>query len=125
MYVIDSGTLTASDLVQRPQVSPASVSHAVTFLEQQGMLRREQVSGERRERYAVDDEIWFRSLLAEVQASDAFVAAITRGAEILGPTSPEGACLESSAELLRLIADALRQVMEQWRQILAARNAAG
>ncbi|MEU8693781.1 helix-turn-helix domain-containing protein [Streptomyces sp. NPDC048665] len=125
LYVTDSGALTATDLVQRLQVSPASVSHAVTFLEQQGMLRRDQVPGGRRDRYAVDDEIWLRSLLADVQTNDACVAAISRGAEILGPTSPAGARLESSAELLRLIADALRQVMEQWRQILAARNAAG
>ncbi|MEU8976686.1 helix-turn-helix domain-containing protein [Streptomyces monashensis] len=123
LYITDSGTLTATALVQRLHVSPASVSHAVTFLEQQGMLRREQLPGERREHYAIDDGIWLRSLLADVQMNDAIVAAIQRGVEILGPTSPAGARLESSAELLRLIAEALRQVMEQWRHTLAARNA--
>ncbi|MFE9558237.1 helix-turn-helix domain-containing protein [Streptomyces sp. NPDC006692] len=124
LYTTDSGALTATDLVQRLHVSPASVSHAVTFLEQQGMLTRKQVPGERRDHYVIDDEIWLRSLLADVQTNDALLAAIQRGAEVLGPTSPAGARLESSAELLRLIAEALRQVMEQWRQILAARNTA-
>lgn len=35
LYLTDSGALTAVDLVQRLRVSPASVSYAVTFLEQQ------------------------------------------------------------------------------------------
>ena len=36
----DEGSLTAADLVQRLQVSPASVSKAVAFLESQAMVRR-------------------------------------------------------------------------------------
>ncbi|MFF5210824.1 helix-turn-helix domain-containing protein [Streptosporangium sp. NPDC000396] len=123
LYVTDSGTLTAADLVQRLRVSPASVSYAVAFLEQQGMLRRERLSGGRRERYVIDDEIWLRSLLAAAQTNDALVAISQRGAEILGAATPAGARFESSAELLLLINESFRQVMEQWRQSLAARNA--
>jgi predicted transcriptional regulator len=123
LYITDSGALTAADLVQRLRVSPASVSHAVAFLEQQGMLRRERVPGGRRERYVMDDEIWLRSILASVQTNQALVAASQRGAEILGTTTPAGARFESSAELLILVTEALQQAMEQWRQSLAARNA--
>jgi predicted transcriptional regulator len=123
LYVTDSGTLTAADLVQRLRVSPASISHAVAFLEQQGMLRRERVPGGRRERYVVDDEIWLRSILAALRMNDALAAASQRGAEILGAATPAGARFQSSAELLHLVSEAFRQVMEQWRQSLAARNA--
>lgn len=42
LYLTDSGTVTAADLVQRLRISPASVSHAVALLEQLGMLNREQ-----------------------------------------------------------------------------------
>lgn len=123
LYITDSGALTAADLVQRLRVSPASISHAVAFLEQQGLLSREQVPGERRERYVIDDEVWLRSLLAGIQMTDALAAASKRGAEILGPTTPAGDRFESSTELLLLVSEAHRHTMEQWRQSLAARNA--
>ncbi|MEV4460211.1 helix-turn-helix domain-containing protein [Microbispora sp. NPDC049633] len=116
LYVTDSGALTAADLVQRLRVSPASISHAVAFLEQQGMLRRERVPGARRERYVIDDEIWLRSMQASLRMNDALVAASRRGAEILGAATPAGARFEDSAELLLLVSEAFRQVMEQWRQ---------
>ncbi|MEV4296646.1 GbsR/MarR family transcriptional regulator [Microbispora rosea] len=115
LYVTDSGALTAADLVQRLQVSPASISHAIAFLEQQAMLRRERVPGARRERYVIDDEIWIRSMLASMQMNDALVAASQRGAEVLGAATPAGARFESSAELLSLVSAAFRQVVEQWQ----------
>ncbi|GAB2453357.1 GbsR/MarR family transcriptional regulator [Streptosporangium sandarakinum] len=123
LYITDSGALTAADLVQRLQVSPASVSHAVAFLEQQGMLSRERVPGTRRERYVIGDEIWLRTMLASLQMNEALVAASRRGAEILGAATPAGARFESSAELLLLVSEAFQQVVERWRQNQAARNA--
>ncbi|MEV5500350.1 helix-turn-helix domain-containing protein [Nonomuraea fuscirosea] len=122
LYVTDAGSLTAADLVQRLRISPASVSHAVTFLEQQGMLRRERTPGGRRERYVTDDDIWLRSIQASVQMNEALTAASQRGGEILGPGTPAGARFETAAELLLLVSGALRQAMEQWRQNMAARG---
>ncbi|MEV5895624.1 GbsR/MarR family transcriptional regulator [Nonomuraea fuscirosea] len=122
LYVTDAGSLTAADLVQRLRISPASVSHAVTFLEQQGMLRRERTPGGRRERYGTDDDIWLRSIQASVQMNEALTAASQRGAEILGPGTPAGTRFETAAELLFLVSGALRQAMEQWRQNMAARG---
>ncbi|GGO27638.1 GbsR/MarR family transcriptional regulator [Microbispora bryophytorum] len=122
LYVTDSGTLTAADLVQRLHVSPASISHAVAFLEQQGMLRRERVPGARRERYVIDDEIWLRSILASLRMNEALAAASQRGADILGAATLAGARFESSAELLSLVSAAFRQVVEQWQGRSARRS---
>ncbi|MER7584484.1 helix-turn-helix domain-containing protein [Kitasatospora sp. NPDC097691] len=119
LYVTDSGALTAADLVQRLCVSPASISNAVTFLEQQGMLRRERTPGVRRERYVIDDGTWARTLLATMQMNDVLVAEAKRAAGILGDTTPAGARFESSAGLLLLVNEALRQGVEQWRRSLA------
>ncbi len=123
LHITDSGALTAADLVQRLRVSPASVSHAVAFLEQQGMLRRERLPGERRERYVIDDEVWLRNLHKSVQMHKALVATSRHAAEILGATTPAGARFASSADLVLLISEALQQAMEQWRQHLTTRNA--
>ncbi|MFG3440179.1 helix-turn-helix domain-containing protein [Nonomuraea sp. NPDC047897] len=122
LYVTDSGSLTAADLVQRLRVSPASVSHAVTFLEQQGMLTRERPPGGRRELYVVDDDMWLRSILASVRMNEDLVAASQRGSEVLGAATPAGARFEATAELLVLVSESLRQATEQYKQSLAARG---
>jgi DNA-binding transcriptional ArsR family regulator len=122
LNVADPGRLTAAELVQRLRVSPASVSHAVTFLEQQGMIRRERVAGGRRERYVIDEDVWLRSILASVQTNQDLVAAARRGSEVLGPATPAGARLAGTAELLILVTEALQQAIEQWRQLQAARR---
>ncbi|WP_406194881.1 helix-turn-helix domain-containing protein [Kitasatospora sp. NBC_01560] len=124
LLVTDEGTLTAADLVQQLQVSPASVSHAVAFLEQQGLLRRERVPGQRRERYAIDGEIWLRSTLAAVQMHRALVTELRSAAEALGPATPVGARFGDSAEFLTLMSETLQQVVDQWRQGRADRDAA-
>jgi predicted transcriptional regulator len=123
LLITDSGTLTAADLVQRLRISPASVSQAVTFLEQQGLAKRERPPGARRERYVIDDEVWLRSTHAALQMNDTLAAAAQRGAEILGIATPAGARFGSSAEFLLLVSESHRRAMEQWRQRQAARSA--
>ncbi|MBB5784509.1 GbsR/MarR family transcriptional regulator [Nonomuraea jabiensis] len=123
LYVTDSGTLTAADLVERLRVSPASISQTVAFLEQQGLLRRERVPGGRRERYVVDDELWVRSTLAALRMNDSLAAASQRAAEILGAATPAGARFGVAAEFLLLVSATLGQVMEQWQQSQADRKA--
>ncbi|MFD3516099.1 helix-turn-helix domain-containing protein [Streptomyces sp. NPDC058657] len=124
LYVTDSGALTAADLVQRLRISAASVSHAVTFLEQQGMLTRERPPGTRRERYVVDDDFWVRSLQAAARMNVTLAAESRRGAEILGADTPAGARFESSAGLLLLMNQALQQVMEQHRAATGSNGSA-
>lgn len=119
----DSGALTSADLVRRLGVSPASVSHAVAYLETQAMLRRERVAGTRRERYVIDDQVWLHGLLTSVQTNHAVSDASKRAAEILGPATPAGMRFEYAAELLDLVNDALRQAVDQWRRTLADRAA--
>ena len=123
LYITDSGTLTSADLVKRLRISPASVSHAVTYLEQQGLLQRERTPGVRHERYVIDDEVWLRTTLASLQMNDALAAASQRAAEILGVATPAGARFDTSAEFLLLVSESLRKVTEQWPQNMAARSA--
>ncbi|MCB5183196.1 GbsR/MarR family transcriptional regulator [Streptomyces antimicrobicus] len=116
LYVADSGSLTAADLVQRLRVSPASVSNAVGFLEQQGLLRRERTPGERRERYVADEGIFVRSLTATMRMTEALAAESRRGAGILGAATPAGARFASSAELLLLVSQSLGGAIERWQR---------
>ena len=72
LYTTDAGSLTASELAQRLQVSPASISKAIAFLEDMALVRRER-DERRREHYVVDDDLWYQSMIRSAQANDQFV----------------------------------------------------
>ena len=53
----DSGSLTAGELAGLLQVSPASISGAVRYLEQLNLIVRQREPGSRRDHYAVDEDV--------------------------------------------------------------------
>ncbi|MDR3034497.1 MAG: helix-turn-helix domain-containing protein [Kitasatospora sp.] len=122
LLTTDSGSLTAGELAQRLQVSPASVSKAVAFLDEQSMVRRER-DERRRERYVVDDEIWYQSAVASAHANSAVAAAARRGVPLLGSSSPAGTRLENVARFLDHLSEMLLRAAEQGRDVLLAKPA--
>lgn len=114
----DTGSLTAADLVQRLNVSPASVSKAITFLESQGMVRRER-DGRRRERYVVDDDIWYRSMMASARSTAQIVEIARQGVTVLGPDTPAAVRLENIARFLDFVSESIARAAEQARDILS------
>ncbi|MGI5367505.1 MarR family transcriptional regulator [Streptomyces sp. A244] len=129
LCLTDSGSLTASELAQRLQVSPASVSKAVAFLDSQGLVRREADEG-RRERYVVDDDVWYRSMMASARSIAQVVEIARQGVGVLGPRSPAAARLENVARFLDFVAESTARAAEQARDILhskpgTASNASG
>ncbi|MDQ0601886.1 DNA-binding transcriptional regulator GbsR (MarR family) [Streptomyces canus] len=113
----DTGSLTATDLVQRLNVSPASVSKAITFLESQGMVRRER-DGRRRERYVVDDDIWYQSMMASARSTAQIVEIARQGVTVLGPDTPAAVRLENIARFLDFVSESIARAAEQARDIL-------
>ncbi|MFG2622744.1 helix-turn-helix domain-containing protein [Streptomyces sp. NPDC048507] len=123
LTITDSGSLTASELVQRLQVSPASISKAVAFLDEQGLIRRER-DERRRERYAVDDDIWYRSMMASARSTAQLVETTRQGVSVLGPDTPAAVRLENIARFLDFVSEAIARAAEQARDILYAKPAA-
>ncbi|WP_405818413.1 helix-turn-helix domain-containing protein [Streptomyces sp. NBC_01390] len=117
LTLTDSGSLTASELVQRLDVSPASVSKAITFLESQGMVRRE--PGERRrERYVVDDDVWYDSMMASARSTAQLVGIARQGVGVLGSGTPAAARLENIARFLDFVSESIARAAQQAREIL-------
>src|SRR5262247_3821948 len=83
LFTTDAGSLTAAELAQHLQVSPASISKAVAFLERQGLVRRER-DERRRERYLVDNNVWYQSMIATAQANAQFARTARQGVSVLG-----------------------------------------
>jgi DNA-binding transcriptional ArsR family regulator len=121
LYTTDSGSLTASELVQRLQVSPASISKAITFLESMELVRRERDEG-RRDRYVVDDDLWYQSMIRSARDNAHFAEAARQGVGVLGPGTPAGARLENAARFLDFVAESLTRVTEQAREVLSTKT---
>jgi DNA-binding transcriptional regulator GbsR (MarR family) len=117
LYTVDSGALTASELAQRLQVSPASISKAITFLESLELVRRER-DERRRERYVVDDDLWYQSIIRSARDNDQFVETARKGVAILGPGTPAATRLENAARFLDFIHESLLRAAEQAREVL-------
>ena len=79
----DSGSMTSAELVRRLRVSAASISKAIGYLEDQHLVRRERDG--RRERYVVDDDVWYRASIASGHTNKVLAEAALDGASVLGP----------------------------------------
>ncbi len=117
LLTADSGSMTAAELVRRLQVSPASVSKSVAFLESQSLIRRER-DERRRERYIVDEGLWYQSMAASVRALEQQVEISRRGVHVLGSGTPAAVRLENTARFLDFVAESLARAMEQARDVL-------
>ena len=111
------GSLTAAELVQRLQVSPASISKAITLLEHQGLIRRER-DERRRERYFVDDDLWYQSMIRSARDNAQLAETARQGVSILGPDTPAAARLENIARYLDFVGESITRAAEQAREIL-------
>ncbi|MFD0272786.1 helix-turn-helix domain-containing protein [Kitasatospora sp. NPDC127111] len=117
LYTTDAGSLTASELAQRLQVSPASVSKAITFLESLELVRRERDEG-RRERYIVDDDLWYQSMLRSARDNAKFSETALQGVSVLGPGTPAATRLENVARFLDFVNEGIVRAAEQAREVL-------
>jgi DNA-binding transcriptional ArsR family regulator len=117
LFTTDAGNLTASELVQRLQVSPASISKAVAFLESQGLVRRER-DERRRERYLVDNDVWYQSMIAAARSNAQLAQTARQGVSVLGPGTPAAVRLENIARFVDFVGESITRAAEQAREIL-------
>ncbi|MGW1965183.1 helix-turn-helix domain-containing protein [Streptomyces sp. NPDC001935] len=117
LFTSDAGSMTASELAQRLQVSPASISKAITFLESQSLVRRERDEG-RRDRYVVDNELFYQATIASARANDEVVRTARQGVAVLGRDTPAAVRLENVARFLDFISESITRAAEQAREVL-------
>ncbi|MEV7071393.1 helix-turn-helix domain-containing protein [Streptomyces sp. NPDC093990] len=117
LYTSDTGTTTAAELVQRLQVSPASVSKAISYLENQGLVRRER-DERRRERYVADDDVWYQSMIASARGTIQLAETARQGVGVLGRDTPAAARLENIARFLDFVSESITRAADQAREVL-------
>ncbi|CAM5675830.1 helix-turn-helix domain-containing protein [Streptomyces tanashiensis] len=117
LFTTDSGSLTSAELVRRLHVSPASISKAVGYLENQALITRGRDPHSRAERYAVDDDVAFRSIVAGARNQTRMAEACKGAAEKLGTTTPAGARLENTSQFLLHVIDDLVRSARHWHEV--------
>nr|WP_308204112.1 MarR family transcriptional regulator [Goodfellowiella coeruleoviolacea] len=119
LYTTDAGSLTAAELARHLQVSPASISKAVTLLESQGLLVRKRDEG-RRERYVADSGVFYQSMVAAAESHAQLAATARQGVAILGRDSPAAIRLENIARFVDFVGESILRAAGQAREILYA-----
>ncbi|MFE3199950.1 helix-turn-helix domain-containing protein [Embleya sp. NPDC059237] len=117
LLTTDGGSLTSAELVRRLRVSPASISKAIGYLEGQALVTRERDPRSRAERYAVDDDVAFRSIMAGVHNQALIAEACGVVARKLGTATPAGTRLENTSRFLLHVIDDLARSAEHWHRI--------
>jgi DNA-binding transcriptional regulator GbsR (MarR family) len=118
----DSGRLTAGELAERLHVSPAAISGAVRYLTQAGMLVRAREPGERRDHYAVHDDVWTEMYTSRMAMMRRWEQAVEEGVEAVGADRPAGRRLAETREFLAFIQAEIPGFVRRWEEYKAARG---
>nr|WP_329392418.1 MarR family transcriptional regulator [Streptomyces sp. NBC_01716] len=105
LFLTDSGSLTATELVRQLRVSPASVSKAISYLEGLAVVRRERDPRGRRERYVVDDDVWSRAWTRDTRATANWAETARQGSRIVGAATPAGVRLDRMSQFFATLSD--------------------
>jgi DNA-binding transcriptional regulator GbsR (MarR family) len=114
LLVDDDGRQTAAELAQSLTLSAGSVSAAVKYLGQIGVVRRERERGSRRDVYVVDDDTWHRAMVRTDQLYAPIIAALQAGLSELGPESPAHLRLLLTKEFLEFVNREMGALMVRW-----------
>jgi DNA-binding transcriptional regulator GbsR (MarR family) len=112
----DSGQLTAAELAERLEVSPAAISGAVRYLTQVGMVVREREPGARRDHYRLHRDVWSEMYIERAAALRRWEDAMAEGVQLLGTDRPAGRRVDETREFFAFLRKELPAVMERWRQ---------
>ncbi|TCC22787.1 GbsR/MarR family transcriptional regulator [Kribbella speibonae] len=120
LFVSERGSLTAAELVNHLHVSPATISHAVRWLEQRELVTREREA--RRVRYIVDIDAWYHAWMSSVRSMARWASTTRQGAEIFGTDTPTGDRLHTTSQFLEHLGHDMTLAAEHWRQTLTTQH---
>lgn len=117
LFTSDTGTSTAAGLVAGLEVSPASVSKSVGWLEQRGLVRRERDG--RRQHYVLDDHAGYQAWQTSLQSMARWADLTRQGADLFGGGTPSGARMHATSRFFQHLGQDMAQAAEHWRQSVA------
>ncbi|HVK21458.1 MAG TPA: MarR family transcriptional regulator [Actinokineospora sp.] len=121
LLATDTGRMTAGELAEALNVSPAAISGAVRYLDQVHLVHKGREPGERRDHYAVDDHTWLDAITNRDKMYESWNAALSEGAEALGIDTAAGKRIDDTRRFFQFVQKETVLLLERWRAQEAAR----
>jgi DNA-binding transcriptional regulator GbsR (MarR family) len=112
----DSGRLTAAELAEQLQISPAAVSGAVRYLVPVNLVSREREPGSRRDVYVVHDEVFYEATIRRDQVLRRWEDRLAEGLAVLGSATPAGHRLAETLEFFRFVDREMVGMQARWEE---------
>jgi DNA-binding transcriptional regulator GbsR (MarR family) len=116
LLAVDSGRLTASELGEVLQVSPAAVSGAVRYLTQADMVERRRELGSRRDYYVLKADMWYDMITQREQLMQRWKSVLADGIEALGVHTPAGQRMRETVAFFDYLHEEMPGVMGRWKE---------
>jgi predicted transcriptional regulator len=116
LLATDSGSLTAAELAERLQASPAAISGAVRYLAQLSLIGRERDPGSRRDRYRVYDDAWYEASVRRERLLTRWEETVREGVDVLGAGTAAGARMAETLAFFEFLRREMPAVLERWRE---------
>jgi DNA-binding transcriptional regulator GbsR (MarR family) len=110
----DSRTLTAAELADLLQTSPASISGGVRYLIQVGLVAAEGEPGSRRQHYWMSDRVWQDIVQLRERQFTLWAAELQDGVRILGADSPAGVRMADTVRYFEFITAEMAGLLARW-----------
>jgi len=123
LFATDTGRLTAAELAETLQASPAAISGAMRYLTQVDLASRQREPGSRRDLFQVHDDVWYEALVRRDRVLVRWEDALREGIGVLGTDSPAGARLAETLAFFEFVGTELPDLLERWRVFKAERRA--
>jgi len=115
LLATDAGRLTAAELSEQLQISPAAVSGAVRYLTQLHLVARERSPGSRRDHYRVYEDAWHEALAQRDRMLLRWADGLRLGVQALGPDTPAGRRVRESQDFYAFVAEEMPAMLQRWR----------
>lgn len=111
----DSSRLTAAELADLLQASPASVSGGVRYLIQVGLIVAEGEPGSRRQHYRMSVDVWQDIVHLRDRQFTRWAAELRAGVAVLGPDSAAGARMADTVRYFEFISAEMAGLLARWK----------
>jgi DNA-binding transcriptional regulator GbsR (MarR family) len=115
LMAADEEALTASELAERLEVSPAAISGAVRYLIHIGMLQRVPTPGSRRDRYRLPVDPWYESASLRDGYTSQVVAVSGEGVTALGADTRAGRRIGRMRDFFEFVHAELGDLLAKWK----------
>lgn len=115
LVVSEDGRLTAGELAEQLEASPAAISGATRYLRDIGFVHLGTVPGTRKHRYELSEHAWYTSSLTRSSLYRSIALVLENGVRELGPGGGRDR-LQEMADFFLFLDRRLPDLLKEWEQ---------